>query len=150
MTEKDSFQNARPSNTATKGRPPRNNGSGNNSRGVTKELTVRSEVRAPAWTCAIQEKEVATAADVVIGIFYLFDVTVYALIDPKSTHSYICTTLDIDKNAKAEDIKKSIEKTSELTPSFKLVRHTSICGECGFKDEQFDDKCPKCKSPYVV
>jgi ribonucleoside-triphosphate reductase len=62
----------------------------------------------------------------------------------------LLVTLDIDKNAKAEDIKKSIEKTSELTPSFKLVRHTSICGECGFKDEQFDDKCPKCKSPYVV
>ena len=62
----------------------------------------------------------------------------------------LLVTLDIDKNAKVEDIKKSIEKTSELTPSFKLVRHTSICGECGFKDEQFDDKCPKCKSPYVV
>jgi ribonucleoside-triphosphate reductase len=26
----------------------------------------------------------------------------------------------------------------------------SICGECGFKDEPFEDKCPKCKSPYVV
>jgi len=62
----------------------------------------------------------------------------------------LLVTLDIDKNAKVEDIKKSIEKTLALTPSFKLVRHTAICGECGFKDEPFDDKCPKCKSPYVV
>ena len=62
----------------------------------------------------------------------------------------LLVTLDVDKNANIEEIKKSIEKTSELTPSFKPVRHTAICAECGFKDEQFDDKCPKCKSSYVV
>jgi ribonucleoside-triphosphate reductase len=62
----------------------------------------------------------------------------------------LLVTLQIDKDAKVEDIKKAIEKTSTLTPSFKPVRPTAICGECGFKDEPFDDKCPKCKSPYVV
>ena len=62
----------------------------------------------------------------------------------------LLVTLKIDKNAKIDEIKKSIEKTSELTPSFKPVRNTAICGECGFKDEPFEDKCPKCKSPYVV
>ena len=62
----------------------------------------------------------------------------------------LLVTLQIDKYAKVEDIKKAIEKTSTLTPSFKPVRPTAICGECGFKDEPFDDKCPKCKSPYVV
>lgn len=59
-------------------------------------------------------------------------------------------TLDIDKDLKVDEIKKSIEKTTELVPSFKLVRQTSICGECGFKDQPFEDKCPKCKSPYIV
>ncbi len=58
--------------------------------------------------------------------------------------------LNIDKNAKVDEIKKSIEKTSQLTSSFKPVRITAICGECGFKDEPFEDKCPKCKSPYIV
>jgi len=58
--------------------------------------------------------------------------------------------LQIDNEAKIEDIKKSIEKTAELTNSFKPVRNTAICGECGFKEEQFTDKCPKCKSPYIV
>ena len=62
----------------------------------------------------------------------------------------LLVTLDIDKNLKVDEIKKSIEKTAELVPSFKLVRETPICGECGFKDEPFEDKCPKCKSPYVV
>ncbi len=62
----------------------------------------------------------------------------------------LLVTLKIDKDAKIDGIKKSIEKTSELIHSFKPVRNTAICGECGFKDEPFEDKCPKCKSPYVV
>ena len=62
----------------------------------------------------------------------------------------LLTTLEIDKDAKIDEIKISIEKASELISSFKPVRKISICGECGFKDEPFEDKCPKCKSPYVV
>ena len=62
----------------------------------------------------------------------------------------LLVTLDIDKHLKVDEIKKLIEKTAELVPSFKLVRQTAICGECGFKDEPFEDKCPKCKSPYIV
>ena len=62
----------------------------------------------------------------------------------------LLVTLKIDKDAKVDEIKKSIEKASTLTPSFKPVKKISICGECGFKDEPFEDKCPKCKSPYVV
>jgi len=58
--------------------------------------------------------------------------------------------LQIANDAKIIDIKKSIEKTAELTNSFKPVRNIAICGECGFKDEPFTDKCPKCKSPYIV
>ena len=62
----------------------------------------------------------------------------------------LLVNLDIDKDAKVADIKKSIEKTAELAASFRPVKKVTICGECGFKDEPFDDKCPKCKSPYVI
>ncbi len=62
----------------------------------------------------------------------------------------LLVTLKIDKDAKVDEIKKSIEKASMLVHSFKPVKKISICGECGFKDEPFEDKCPKCKSPYVV
>jgi ribonucleoside-triphosphate reductase len=62
----------------------------------------------------------------------------------------LLVTLNFEKDLKVDEIKKSIEKTTELVSSFKLVRKTAICGECGFKDEPFEDKCPKCKSPYVV
>ena len=59
-------------------------------------------------------------------------------------------TLKISKDTKPAEIKKVIEKTADLTTSFKPVQEIAICGECGFKDEPFEDKCPKCKSPYVV
>ncbi len=62
----------------------------------------------------------------------------------------LLVTLNFDSDVKAENIKKSIEKISTLTSSFKPVMKIAICGECGFKDEPFEDKCPKCKSPYVV
>jgi ribonucleoside-triphosphate reductase (formate) len=59
-------------------------------------------------------------------------------------------SLEIDKSASIAEIKKSIEKAAELTTSFKPIKRVAICGECGFKDEPFVDKCPKCKSPYVI
>jgi len=62
----------------------------------------------------------------------------------------LLVTLNFENDLKVDEIKKSIEKATELVPSFKLVRKIAICGECGFKDEPFEDKCPKCKSPYVV
>ncbi|MFB5605934.1 MAG: anaerobic ribonucleoside-triphosphate reductase [Nitrosarchaeum sp.] len=62
----------------------------------------------------------------------------------------LLVTLNIDQNASSSDIKKSIEKAAELTSSFKPVKKVALCGECGFKDEPFVDKCPKCKSSYVI
>jgi ribonucleoside-triphosphate reductase len=59
-------------------------------------------------------------------------------------------TLQIDKDATPADIKKSIESAADLTNSFRPIKKVAICGECGFKDEPFEDKCPKCKSPYVI
>ncbi len=62
----------------------------------------------------------------------------------------LSVSLQIADDAKIADIKKSIDKTAELTNSFKPVKSIAICGECGFKDEPITDKCPKCKSPYIV
>ncbi|MFZ8937855.1 MAG: anaerobic ribonucleoside-triphosphate reductase [Nitrosopumilaceae archaeon] len=62
----------------------------------------------------------------------------------------LSVALQIDDNAQVADIKKSIEKTAELTNSFTPAKSIAICGECGFKDEPFTEKCPKCKSPYIV
>ena len=40
----------------------------------------------------MKEVEDKDAPDVIIGNFYIFETIVHALIDPGSTHSYICTT----------------------------------------------------------
>ena len=39
---------------------------------------------------AVEEKD---APDVIVGNFYIFETIVHALIDPGSTHFYICTTI---------------------------------------------------------
>ncbi|HET8720286.1 MAG TPA: anaerobic ribonucleoside-triphosphate reductase [Candidatus Nitrosotenuis sp.] len=58
--------------------------------------------------------------------------------------------LKFEKESKVEDIKKSIEKSSDLVDSFRPSKEVPICGNCGHKDEKLFDKCPACKSPYVI
>jgi ribonucleoside-triphosphate reductase len=58
--------------------------------------------------------------------------------------------LKFDKESRTEDIKKSIEKAGDLIASFRPTRDVPICGNCGFKDEKLFDKCPVCKSPYIL
>ena len=62
----------------------------------------------------------------------------------------LIVNLQFENDAKSEEIKKSIEKAADLASVFKPVKDIAICGECGYKDEPFADKCPECKSPYVV
>ena len=42
------------------------------------------------------------APDVIVGNFLIFDTTVHALIDPRSTHSYICTDIPSLGNLSSE------------------------------------------------
>ena len=68
----------------------------------------------------------------------------------KMLNGGLSVTLKIDDEGMgADDIRLAIERASALLPSFLPVKRVTICGECGFKDEPFEDKCPSCKSPYV-
>ena len=58
--------------------------------------------------------------------------------------------ITMPKGTNAGDIKKVIEKGASITSSFKPVMQTPICGNCGFKDEKLGDKCPACKSTYII
>ena len=64
----------------------------------------------------------------------------------------VLVTLQIDKGAKIEEIKDVIKKMCMLVPSFKPVKEITICGECGYKDESFEDdeKCPRCRLSYAL
>ena len=58
--------------------------------------------------------------------------------------------ITIPKHTKVDEIKKVIEKGAAITSSFKPVMQVPICGNCGSKDEKLEDKCPACKSTYIL
>ena len=60
------------------------------------------------------------------------------------------TRIHIPSKSKTSEIKAIIEKASSLISSFKPIRHVAICGNCGYKDEKLVDKCPSCKSTYII
>ena len=53
----------------------------------------RQYARAPARAYAMKAMENKDAPDVIVGKFSIFETTIYALIDPGSTHSYVCTSI---------------------------------------------------------
>ena len=53
----------------------------------------RQDGRAPARAYPMKAVEDTDAPDVIASNFQIFDTTVHALIDPGSTHSYICTDI---------------------------------------------------------
>ena len=53
----------------------------------------RQDRRAPARAYAMKAVEDTDAPDVIVGNFTIFDTIVHALIDPGSTHSYVCANI---------------------------------------------------------
>ena len=53
----------------------------------------RQDSRAPARASAMKTVEDKDALDGIVGNFNIFDTIVHALIDPRSTHSYVCTSI---------------------------------------------------------
>ena len=68
----------------------------------------------------------------------------------KMLNGGLLTQIKFDKGTKVAEIKKIIEKTADLTNSFKPIKQVPICGNCGMKDEKMAEKCPNCKSPYII
>ena len=68
----------------------------------------------------------------------------------KTLNGGLLVTLNIGDESKSTEIKKSIEKATDVLSSFKPVKNMTICGTCGFKDENLKEKCPVCKSSYII
>src|SRR2546428_2956613 len=68
----------------------------------------------------------------------------------KSLNGGLLVQLKIPDNTDTTGIKKVIEKASELVSSFRPIRKVHICSNCGLKEEKITDKCPTCKSPYIL
>jgi len=68
----------------------------------------------------------------------------------KSVNGGLLTCLNFDKKSNISDIKKSIEKAASLFSSFKPIKKVALCGDCGYKDEKLSEKCPNCKSQFII
>jgi len=68
----------------------------------------------------------------------------------KTLNGGLLTCLNFDKKSNISDIKKSIEKAASLLSSFKPIKKVALCGDCGYKDEKLGEKCPNCKSQFII
>ncbi|KAA3480175.1 Transposon Ty3-G Gag-Pol polyprotein [Gossypium australe] len=73
-----------------------------------------SEGRAPARTYAIRARKEASSPDVITGTFSLHDISVIALTDPGSTHSYVCMKLVSSMNMIVESTEFVIKVSNSL------------------------------------
>ena len=74
----------------------------------------RQNTRAPARAYAMKAVEDTDALDVIIGNFTIFNIVVHALIDPGSTHSYICTNIPNLRNLPRSETEYDILVTNPL------------------------------------
>ena len=69
---------------------------------------------APARAYAMKAREDQNAPEVIAGIFSLYDIEMHALIDPGSTHSYVCMEHVFDKVPVMEKLAYDMHVTSPL------------------------------------
>ena len=67
------------------------------------------------------------ALEVIAGIFSLFDIEMHALIDPSSTHSYVCMAHVFDKVPVMEKLAYDMHVTSLLGHSVSVNRIYRNC-----------------------
>ncbi|KAA3470129.1 DNA/RNA polymerases superfamily protein [Gossypium australe] len=88
---------------------------------------MRLKGRAPARTYDIRAREEAFSPDVITGTFSLHDTSVVTLIDPGSTHSYICMKLVSSMNIPVDSTEFMIKV---LDPLGKHVIVDKVCRNC--------------------
>ena len=87
----------------------------------------RLATTAPARAYAMRAREDPDILVVIAGTFTLFDIDLYALIDPGSTHSYICMEQMSDKLPAVELLDYDLLVTSPLGHSVRVNRVYKNC-----------------------
>ncbi|KAJ9168475.1 hypothetical protein P3X46_019993, partial [Hevea brasiliensis] len=77
----------------------------------------RPDIRIPARAYAIRAQEEQDAPHVIRGMFSLYNTSMHALVDPGSTHSYICIKLPIERGVPVEECDQDILVTNPLSHS---------------------------------
>ena len=103
-----------PPSTRARGRG-RSGPSQHRGRGDTVSETVdRLMPTTPTLAYAMKAREDQDAPEVIAGIFSLFDIEMHALIDPRSTHSYVCMEHVFDKVPAMEKLAYDMHVTNPL------------------------------------
>ena len=71
---------------------------------------------------AMKAREDQDAPEVIVGIFSLYDIEMHALIDPSSTHSYVCIEHVFDKITSIKRLLYNMHVTSPLGQSVNVNR----------------------------
>ena len=82
---------------------------------------------APARAYVVKAREDQDAPQVIVGIFSLYDIEMHALIDPGSTHSYVCIEHVFDKITLVGRLLCDMHVTSPLGQSVKVNRVYKNC-----------------------
>ena len=82
--------------------------------GTVSETVDRPMSTAPARAYSMKAHEDQDAFEVIAGIFSLYDIEMHALIDPGSTHSYVCMEHVFDKVPVMEKLAYDMDGTSPL------------------------------------
>ncbi|KAA3473881.1 Gag-Pol polyprotein [Gossypium australe] len=125
--EHEIVQNSRSDNVPVRGRPSRNARNVSGSQRTIKVTIARSKARASAIAYAIRACEEASSPDVITGTFTLYDTSMIALIDPGSTHSYVCMNLVSSKTLPVESTEFVIRVSNPLCKS---VLVDKVCKNC--------------------
>ncbi|KAG8503264.1 hypothetical protein CXB51_001221 [Gossypium anomalum] len=127
LSEQNVNQSGKPGATTARGRPSRNAGKASGGPRGSRDATTRSEARAHTRAYAIRAREDASSPDVITGTFTLFDTNVIALIDPSSTHSYVCETLASSKTLPVESTEFVVRVSNPLG---RYVLVDKVCKKC--------------------
>ena len=87
----------------------------------------RLAAMAPARAYAMRAHEDPDIPGVIVGTFTLFDIDLYALIDPGSRHSYICMEQMSEKLPSVELLAYDLLVTSPLRHSVRVNRVYKNC-----------------------
>ena len=88
--------------------------------GTISETVNRPIPKALARAYVIRAREDQDVPEVIAGIFSLYDIEMYALIDPRSTHSYVCIEHVFDKIPVVEQLVYDMHVTSQLGHSVSM------------------------------
>ena len=107
--------------------PTRDRGRGRGSsrqhkRSITSEIVNCPNTIVPARAYAMRTREDQDAPGIIAGIFSLHGIEMHALIDPISTHSYVCIEHFFDKMSSVEQLAYDMHVTCPLEHSVKVNR----------------------------